>query len=138
MRLLFDTNVVLDVLCNRRPFAGDAAELFAWTEKGRIAGFLCATTITTVHYLAAKSIGKDRAETQIGRLLTLFDVAPVNRAVLAAALAAGFPDFEDAVLNEAAASVDAGIVTRNHSDFRLSKLVVYAPDELVKVLRAVT
>ncbi len=51
MKILFDTNVVLDVLIDRKPFSLTASLLFSEVEKGRIEGFLCATTITTIYYL---------------------------------------------------------------------------------------
>ena len=55
MKILFDTNVVLDVLLNRAPYSEVAVELFAAVEKRKIQGYLCAATITTVDYLATKS-----------------------------------------------------------------------------------
>lgn len=56
MRVLFDTNVVLDVLLDREPHAGVAARLFALVDRERLDGVVCATTVTTIHYLAAKAI----------------------------------------------------------------------------------
>ena len=53
MRVLFDTNVVLDVLMDRSPFAEAASRLFAAVEHGTVGGYLGATTVTTVHYLTA-------------------------------------------------------------------------------------
>jgi hypothetical protein len=62
----------------------------------------------------------------------LFDIAPVNRAVLAEALAGRIADFEDAVLYQSArlAGADA-IVTRNQKDFKQASLLVLGPDELL-------
>ncbi len=136
MRVLFDTNVVLDVLLERQPYAPDAVWLFARTEQGRLDGFLGATTLTTVHYLVRKALGDAAARERIGILLQLFDVAPVTRAVLEDALTLPFGDFEDAVLHEAArhAGVE-GIVTRNAPDFTQATLAVYTPAELRAALQ---
>lgn len=57
MKILFDTNVVLDVLMDREPFSDAAAELFTTVEDGSGIGYLCATTLTTVYYLAGKALG---------------------------------------------------------------------------------
>lgn len=135
MKILLDTNIVLDLLMDRRPFADAAAELFSKVEDGTVIGYLCGTTITTVYYLAAKAVGAPRAQEEIKKLLTLFEVAPVNRHVLESALVADFSDFEDAVIHEAACHVGAeAIVTRNQKDFKKSGLPVYSSEELAKIL----
>jgi predicted nucleic acid-binding protein len=126
---------VLDVLLDREPFAATAAELLSRTEAGEIDGCLCATTITTIHYLATKTVGAKQALLAIRKLLAIFEIAPVNRPVLAAALESGLADFEDAVLHEAACQASAqAIVTRNPSDFKRAVLPTYSPEELCRTL----
>lgn len=126
---------MLDVLLDREPFAGPAAELLSRIELGTIEGCLCATTITTIHYLAAKTVGAKQALLAIRRLLAIFEIAPVNRPVLAAALELGFADFEDAVVHEAAGQVSAqAIITRNPSDFKKGVLPTYSPAEICRLL----
>jgi len=135
LKILLDTNIVLDLLMDRMPFADAAAELFSKVEDGSATGYLCGTTITTVYYLAAKVVGTPKAQEEIKKLLTLFEVAPVNRHVLQSALDAGFADFEDAVIHEAACHVGAeAIVTRNQKDFKKSKMPVYSAEEITKIL----
>ena len=135
--MLFDTNVVLDVLLDREPFATVGAHLFSQVERGVVPGYLCATTVTTVHYLAEKVLGVEQARQKIRHLIRLFEVAPVNRAILEAALASRLADFEDAVLHEAALHVGAkGIVTRDPAGFKGARLPVYSPDELWRALQA--
>jgi len=137
VKVLFDTNVVLDVLLAREPFVRPATLLLCMVDRGEIRGLLGATTLTTLHYLASKGIGRERAREQVRRLLDLFDVAPVDREVLHQALEVDFPDFEDAVLHEAARAVGAeAIVTRNGNDFRQATLPVYTPEELLRALQA--
>ena len=135
MKILLDTNIVIDVLMDRMPFADSAAELFSQVETGIVIGYLCGTTITTVYYLACKAVGAPRAQAEIKKLLTLFEVAPVNRLVLETALDAGFTDFEDAVVHQAACHAGAeAIITRNQKDFKKSRIPVYSSDEMVKIL----
>ena len=88
MKVLVDTNVVLDLLLDRAPHAEAAAQVFSFIERNVLSGCLCATTLTTVHYLAAKVVGRQKSLKEIRKLLHLFEVATVNRAVLEAALAA--------------------------------------------------
>jgi predicted nucleic acid-binding protein len=126
---------VLDVLLEREPFAAAAAEALSRAEAGQIEGCLCATTITTIYYLAAKAVGAKQALLAVRKLLGMFEIAPVNRPVLAAAIESRIGDFEDAVLHEAARQVSAqAIVTRDPSDFRSAALPTWSPAELCRVL----
>jgi len=135
LRVLVDTNVVLDVLLDREPHVAASAEILSRVESGSVSGWLCATTITTLSYLLTKAAGSKKALADIHQLLSLFEIAPVNRPVLEAALALGFDDFEDGVLHEAARQIDAhAIVTRNVGDFERADLPVYTPEELVEIL----
>ena len=54
MKILFDTNIVLDVLLDREPFSDLALKLVSNVEKKEIKGYLGATTVTTIYYLASK------------------------------------------------------------------------------------
>lgn len=135
MKILFDTNVVLDLLLDRAPFVGRAQLLFEKVESGSIDGYLGATTITTLDYLLTKSLSVKEASRIIKKLLKLFEIAPVNRLILEEALDSGFPDFEDAVVH--AAAVHCGvqaIVTRDDKGFKKSQLAIYSPEALLNVL----
>lgn len=129
--MLFDTNVVLDLLLDREPFSLDAAKCLSMVESGEIEGWLCASTVTTLHYLIRKSVGAGNAFDSISLLLSLFEIAPVSKTVLESALGLPFKDFEDAVLHEAArySNVDM-IVTRNTTDFKNSSVPVQLPGDL--------
>lgn len=135
MRILFDTNVVLDVLLKRAPHARVAAGLLARVERRQLVGLLGATSLTTLHYLLRKASGDAGAPTHVRRLLELFEVAAVTRPVLEGALDLGFRDFEDAVLHESALLAGAeGVATRDPEGFRKATLRVYRPDELLAAL----
>lgn len=137
MRVLVDTNVVLDVLLDRRPFADAAAQVFALVENSRIEGFLCATTVTTLDYLLGRALAPAQAREALRRLLSLFEIAPVNRSVLEQALRSEISDFEDAVLEQAGRLVDVdAITTRNTKDFKNSSVTVFDPPELISTIMA--
>ena len=137
MRVLFDTNVILDVLLARAPHLGPATALLDRVAAKRLDGLLGATTLTTIHYLATKAVGSGPAQRHLRTLLGLFDVAPVTRAVLTDALDLDLPDYEDAVLHEAARHAGAAaIVTRDPKGFAKARLKVYAPEELLRFIQA--
>ena len=137
MRLLLDTNVLLDVLLARSPHADAAVRILAAVEAGVVTGVIGATSVTTVFYLATKAVGVRRAKGHVRTILSLFEIAPVTEAVLARALELGLADFEDAVIHEAArAARCTGIVTRDAQGFKRADLPVYSPTELLAVLQA--
>ena len=137
MKVLLDTNVVLDHLLAREPHVGAAEQVMSLVDAGRLEGLVCSTTVTTIHYLASKAVGPTAAAEHVRTLLMMFDVACVDHDVLRNALDSGFADFEDAVLHEAGRkSGAAAIVTRDVKGFAASELPVFSPVELLAALRA--
>lgn len=135
MNILFDTNVLLDALLDRKPFGWEAARLFNAVEESRINGFICANSVTTICYLLQKGKSISPANQKIKTLLDLFDIAPVNRSVLEDALESAFLDYEDGVVYHSALSIKAdGIVTRNRKDYARSTITIYSPGELLAAL----
>jgi len=131
LRILFDTNIILDVLLNRTAFVELSSNLVNKVEAGLIDGYLCATTVTTLDYLLSKSINRKQARIKIKSLLTLFQVAEVNHIVVERALNSAFNDFEDAVQYYSAIGCQSeGIVTRNPKDYKNTTLPIYTPNEL--------
>lgn len=132
MNVLVDTNVILDVLLERAPFVDNSSIIMGKVERRTLNGILCATTLTTIHYLACKTIGKNEGAAAIKKLLQIYQVAPVDHQILLFALNSGFKDYEDGVLH--AAAINAGaevIITRNVKDFTSSELPVLTPEELI-------
>lgn len=132
MKVLYDVNILLDVLLQRQPFYLTAARLLAAAEQSRIHGFLGVSSVTTLYYLTAKQTGAPAARQVIRRLLQIFDLAPADRLILQAALQSSVTDFEDAVLCESAyhAGID-GIVTRNMAHFAAAPVKIYSPESLL-------
>ena len=126
--VLVDTNVVIDLLVEREPYVREAVEIFQLLESGKVKASVCATTVTTVDYLATESVGTGPSRKLIDFLMALCDVADVNKRVLLAALSSPMKDFEDAVIAESAkASGIPTIITRNGKDFVDCGLNVYSP-----------
>ncbi|MEI8061654.1 MAG: PIN domain-containing protein [Candidatus Berkelbacteria bacterium] len=139
MKILFDTNIILDVLLEREPFFEIAANLFDAVEAKTVEGYLCATTLTTIDYFLTKYRNREEANSAIKKLLKLYSVAKVDRTVLESALDSNFNDFEDAVIyysgNDSGVN---GIVTRNTGDFKTAQLPIYQPDDLWALIKTST
>lgn len=138
MKILFDTNVILDVMLDRTPFSEPASHLLSLVERGDISGIICATTVTTIHYLSTKLLGKKESKNKIKELITLFEIASVNRIVIENAINSTLTDFEDSVIHQAANHAGSeAIVTRDPKGFKQSKIPVYSPVELLKILQLI-
>jgi predicted nucleic acid-binding protein len=128
VKILVDTNVVLDLLLDRTPFSEPAAHVFSLIENSEVEAFLCATTITTIDYLLTQSMSRPAAKKALQGLMGLFEIAPVNRPVIEEALRCRMAYFEDAVLAHAANLVGATtVITRNTKDFRYSPVKAMDP-----------
>lgn len=131
MKVLLDTNVLLDVLADRQPHFENSAAVLSLVEKKAIRGFIAAHTATTLHYLLERELGSKKASRALAALLRIVDVVAVDEDRLIHALAMGWGDFEDAVQAACAekAQVDF-LVTRNEDDFRDSSVRVLSPAAL--------
>lgn len=135
MKVLFDTNIALDLLLDRQPFSTPAACLFTLADDGIIEGCICATTVTTVEYLASKTVGRQAALSLIRSMLDFVSIAAVDEDVIRRALDARPSDFEDAVALEAARAAGAdGVVTRDKRGFSNPLIPVWLPDELLAMV----
>jgi len=132
MKILLDTNVVLDLLLQREPFSNEAVTIFSLVESKKFDAYLCATTITTIYYLVSKNLKKSQADKVIEDLLQLFKIAEVNKEVLLSSLQNNGKDFEDSVLYTSAkfSSVDI-IITRDKKGFTQSSVLVQNPKEFL-------
>ncbi len=126
--ILVDTNVILDLLLERPEHVAAARQVSDKVESGELHAMLCATTVTTIDYLARKQLGAAGAKAAVHALLSLYDIAAVTRSTLQLALDADMPDFEDALLAHAAHQAGAhAIITRNLRDFAKSPVRAYTP-----------
>jgi predicted nucleic acid-binding protein len=131
-RVLFDTNVVLDVLLDRQPHARASAAAWAAVERGISEGMLAAHAVTTIHYLVRKEVGNVRAKRAMVAILRAFGVAAVDGAVVQEALQLPLSDFEDAVTAAAARSAGCEwIVTRDPKGFRGSPVPSLTPEAVI-------
>lgn len=128
LRVLLDTNVLLDVLLARQPWAADAERVLDALRSGPVRGGVAAHTVTTLYYIAARTMGRAPAWQALGDLLGVVDVVAVDAAVLAEALTLPMRDFEDAVQAVCARRYGADlIVTRDPRDFAAVGIPVTSP-----------
>lgn len=132
MKVLLDTNILLDVLLARAPFVTDASAIWAACDAGDLTGCISASTLTDIFYIARRATDIPTARIAIGLCLATFDIVPIDRQTLEQAAALSGDDFEDNVQIACAtiAGLDA-IVTRNTAHFAGAALPILPPAELV-------
>lgn len=137
MRVLIDTNVILDYVLDRQPFHPDAEKIILLVASEDIVGYLSSITPINVYYTGRKLKGRDHSLKEVRRLVRLFEIVTADKQVLQNAFDLEFSDYEDAVQGASAISesLDA-IVTRDTSDFEKSPIPVYSPAEFLNVLSA--
>ena len=136
LKVLYDLNVILDVLQKREPFYVDSARALILAETGTVTGVMAAHSITALYYLYAKAYSGDRARIALNDLMQILAITPVNQRTVEQALILPYADFEDAVQMMAAVQVGAAyIVTRNPGDYKAGPLPVVLPVELNAIVK---
>lgn len=135
MKVLFDTNIVLDVLLDRTPWVRESSALWQANDAGQVVGYVTASAFTDVFYIARRLAGKQAARAAIRILLEAFAVCPVHREALELAESLEGEDFEDNLQAACAElmGLDA-IATRNKSDFIGSAVPPFTPAEILQQL----
>lgn len=132
-KVLFDTNIILDIALKRNPYFDDASRLFGLIDKQVIAGNITATTISDIYYISKKEKGHNETLNFIINLIKVVDVIGVDKEVTVNAIASDMKDFEDAVQESAAKFNEIEIIiTRNKSDFKNTTLTVLTPVEFLQ------
>lgn len=132
MKVLIDTNIILDVLCKRQDFYEDSAKIFKLCEVKKISGVISALSIPNIMYILRKELDADKTREILDSLMLIFSVADLKADDLKKAADMRFKDYEDAIQSACATRIKANyIVTRNIKDFSESKVTAIKPAELL-------
>ena len=135
MKLLIDTNVVLDVLLRREPFFRTAAEVLNLTQRDEVREYVSASAITDIYYIANKQMkDRDAVRDLLKRLLMVVSVVAVSEREIQNALNLAWGDFEDSVQYSVALLNEMdGIVTRNPSDYQEANMRIWLPEQTLEL-----
>lgn len=133
-KAFIDTNVIIDLIADRKPFSKFAIEIFKNSEEKKVKLYTSSHSIATTHYLLKKYIDEKELRNILYNLLDYIQVIPVDIDTIKKGLKSKHKDFEDAIQIISAYSIEKMdcIVTRNIKDFRDSEIPVFPPDEFVK------
>jgi predicted nucleic acid-binding protein len=135
MRVLLDTNVVLDAILQRPPWHKEADAILDAAALGQVSCAATTLSLATVFYVARRSVGTALARAAVRKSLAAYAILPVDKQTFLDADAMTGNDFEDNIVIAAAVAAGLdGIVTRNVADFTLSPIPVWEPAELLRQL----
>ena len=138
LSVLLDTNVLLDYLLCRDPYAQDARDILAACRDGRIKGYMAAHSLPNMFYILRRTYSIEERRSILLSLCELLDVIDIDREKIIRALQdEGFQDFEDCLQKECAETIPTDyIVTRNLQDFRSSEIACLDPAAFCAILAA--
>lgn len=136
MALLIDTNILIDVLCEREEFYLESKKVFDLCCSRKTKGIIAAHSITNIFYILRKGYTDEQRRNLLLSLFKYFNISSVDEQKLRSALIrSDFKDFEDCLQNECAVEEKADcIITRNKKDFENADVKVYTPKEFIKMM----
>jgi len=135
MKVLVDTNILLDVALQRDPHLADSDGAVRWCESHPGDAFIAWHSVSNSYYLLAKRLDDASARDFIKALLDMFEVAETDTASAKLALHLPIKDFDDALQAVAAVAMGADvIVTRDKSDYAGSPVPAQTPREFLASL----
>ncbi len=136
MRVLFDTNIILDILEKRLPYYDASKSVLESCVSGNITGYIALHSISNIFYILRKRYSTTDRRKLLLDILNLLRIAGADHeSVINALQREDFSDFEDCLQDECAKQIHADyIVTRNTTDFSVSDIPAITPESLSKIL----
>jgi len=136
MKILVDTNVIIDALTGREPYREDAEQIFIFSANQTADMYITASSATDIYYLVRKYLhSTEQAKNVLAKLYELFGILDVTSSDCMEALISDMNDYEDAVISCCAVRnhIDY-IVTRNIKDYEKSQVHAILPDKFIKII----
>lgn len=133
MRVLLDTNIILDVILQRQLFFTSAVEILKMSDSGEIESFITSNSITDIFYVLRKFFTDiDDRKKAVRHILQMVDIVSVTKSDIFKSFELNFTDFEDALQTQCAKKIKADfIVTRNEKDFKDKSIKVISPEKFI-------
>jgi predicted nucleic acid-binding protein len=130
-KVFVDTNIIIDLLADRKPFSKLAIELFTISEQGKIKLYTSSHTICTIHYILKKYHNEIDLRKLLLKLLEKINVKAIDLDIIKMGLNSQHKDFEDAIQIYTASKIENiyCIVTRNIKDFKNSEIPAYSLED---------
>ena len=132
MVLLIDANVLLDIIMKRLEFIKDSSVIWKLCETGKVKGYISSLTIASIVDIMQKEMDPQKIEEVLSTLSMIFEFTDLCVSDIQQAARMQWNDYEDAIQSATAQRIHADfIITRNIKDFAKSKILPFAPAELI-------
>ena len=133
MRVFIDTNIFLDLLCERKDFLADSLKIFDLAVDGKIELLISDLSIANIKYITRKDFPVDKFYEVISVFRPVFIIVPVGETAVDEALALKAKDFEDALQYFSASHARSDyLLTRNIKDYGFAPMQVLTPSDFLK------
>ena len=134
-KIFVDTNILLDLLFQRRGFFLDAKRLFNYSKSRNIDIFISAISINTIYYLLQKKFTKEHSKHLLEYIYDITDILPFDENIIFLAHQSSFKDLEDAFQYFTAKEHHIPLlITRNIKDFAVDDLSVLSPQQFLEIM----
>ena len=133
MKVLLDTNIVLDYLGANQGFTEDAEKVFDLASKRNDIKLVSSSAITDIIYVLKRAVrDRELVRRKYESFRRRISILAVTEQDIDSALERDWKDFEDAVQYTVAESnhIDC-IITRNKGDFEEDAIPCYSPLEFI-------
>lgn len=136
-KVFIDTNILLDLIANRRPFSKYAILIFTQAEQKKIKLFTSSHTMAATHYLLQKWMNEKQLRQVLLNLLHYLQIIPIDSEMIKRGLQSKNKDFEDELQLQSAYSIQDMdcLITRNRKDYMHAVIPVLSPDEFIRTMR---
>ena len=133
-KVFVDTDVIVDHLTDRQPYANYSTLVFELHEQKRIQLYMSALSVNNIYYVSRRLIGEKKTLRLIDRLIDNIEVIGTTKTEIKNAFQTGFKDFQDSIQYSTAQTVKGieSIIRRNVKDYRKSKIAVFTPEVYVR------
>jgi len=137
MKVLIDTNVLIDFILTREPYADDAENILTFCKNKKITNYITSHSIMNIFYILRKEYTLEDRRSILLNLCKILDVIGIDSNKIENALKnEKFSDMEDCLQSECADSSNSDyIITRNIKDFRESKVPAIEPDKFLQKIK---
>jgi predicted nucleic acid-binding protein len=138
-RIFLDTNVLIDFLTNRKPFAVDAAKLFDYSLKKKVMIYVSAVSYNNIYYIMRQYCSQAETMKALNELQEWTEAIEVSKEIIRKSLKSDFKDFEDAIQYNCAKNIPKidCIVTRDTKDFKTSSIPIMNPKEALSFIETI-
>ena len=132
--IFLDTDVILDLIFERKPFFYDSQKIISLIEKNYLRGFTSSLILANCYYIISNNKNKTIATKTVSKLRSILTVLPFTDKEIGESLNSGFRDFEDGI--QYFITVNNGldtIITRNITDYKNADIIVLMPKDFLNL-----